>query len=77
MNNMVQFPRKTVRDSALIEKCIKDVLGQTQADDETKNEITNRALHIWNKYQHEFQPISYHIPDYSDCQKYVPFPNEG
>jgi len=48
----------------LIEKCIKDILDQTPADENTKNEITQRSLEIWNKYQCEFHPISFDIPEH-------------
>lgn len=62
MDNIIKFPTKMVRDNALIEKCLKDILDQTPANDAVKNEITKRALKVWNKYQCSFQPISFAIP---------------
>lgn len=64
MDNIIQFPTKTVQDNVLIKKCIKDILDQTQADENTKNEITRRSLEIWNKHQCEFSPISFNIPEH-------------
>ncbi|MBU0908248.1 MAG: hypothetical protein KJ717_01695 [Proteobacteria bacterium] len=63
MQNIIKFPTKKVRDNVLIEKCIKEILNQTPADENIKNEITKRSLEIWNKYQCEFPPISIKIPE--------------
>ena len=54
MSDVIQFPTKIIRSRSLIEKSIREILDQTQADEDSKNEIIKRSLDIWDKYQCNF-----------------------
>jgi hypothetical protein len=66
MKKIIDFPTKSVRDNALIEKAINEMLSQTSADDKAKSEISQRLLELWKKYQCEFSPIPISIPEHID-----------
>lgn len=57
MSEIINFPTKAVRDNMLVEKTIKDILDKTPANEETKKEIINRVVEIFNMYQCEFSPV--------------------
>lgn len=64
MNNMINFPTKLVRDKTMIGKTIKELLSQTPIDQKAINEITERLLVLWEKYQCKFSlPLSIPFPD--------------
>lgn len=68
MDNVINFPTKIVRDKKTIERAIRDELDKSPADDETKDNIIKRCLDLWDKFQCEYPPISYKIPENIDEQ---------
>ena len=54
MNNIINFPTKSVKDKALIKKSIQTLLDQTPADQKVKDELTARLLGIFEQYRHEY-----------------------
>lgn len=54
MTDIIDFPTKSARDKALIEKTIKKLLNETSLDEEAKDELKERLLKISDYYQLEY-----------------------
>lgn len=53
MTDIIDFPTKSVRDKALIEKTIKKLLDETSLDEKAKDELKERLLKITDYYEFE------------------------
>jgi hypothetical protein len=71
MNNIISFPTKFVRDKVSMERLIKEKISSLNLDVKAEEELKQRLLSVWEKYQYEYSMnLTFPLPAATTPEEY-------